>query len=314
MRSQLTLVDIGASGGIHPRWKFLSDSDLYVIGFEPDEREFKNLPQKKNQHWFNQGLSDKKQKEIIYITNWQTNTSLFKPNFTLINHLSLKENDFKIVQEIEIPCDSLDNILNKKDINADILKIDTQGSELKILKGAKKQLLNSIIAVECEVEFVELYKNQPLFSDLDKYMHSLGFQLLDLGNFCYIKGKKSRGIGGQKGQLISADALYIKPVNKIIDLINYSSNSENKLIKFKNICLAYGYPDYVIEVTERLDDCKISNLILDCLTKQMKDFKIRSGMPSFYGKGFLSRFFDKLRWCFEEYRDGHWLFPIGNKD
>lgn len=43
----LTLIDVGASGGIMPLWK-PHRRHLYVIGFEPDARAFDTLSSQQN--------------------------------------------------------------------------------------------------------------------------------------------------------------------------------------------------------------------------------------------------------------------------
>ncbi|GIR02833.1 MAG: hypothetical protein CM15mP12_3640 [Gammaproteobacteria bacterium] len=42
-----------------------------------------------------------------------------------------------------------------------IMKLDIQGAELEALKGSVNSL-KSICCIELEIEFAELYKNQPL--------------------------------------------------------------------------------------------------------------------------------------------------------
>ena len=69
----------------------------------------------------------------------------------------------------------MDSIL-PSDLSIDLLKIDTQGSELDVLKGAG-DLLNNTSYIECEVEFVPLYKDQPLFQDIEDYLKSYNFKL-----------------------------------------------------------------------------------------------------------------------------------------
>ena len=59
-----------------------------------------------------------------------------KENFELHN---IKQRDYEnyiITSKQEVECDTLSNLLNEFKIkNLDYLKIDTQGSELEILKG-----------------------------------------------------------------------------------------------------------------------------------------------------------------------------------
>lgn len=58
----------------------------------------------------------------------------------------------KMVSTIVVNTDNLDNFCNKKKVrNIDILKIDTEGTEIDVLLGAKKMLnKTSIVCVEIQ--------------------------------------------------------------------------------------------------------------------------------------------------------------------
>jgi Methyltransferase FkbM domain len=58
----------------------------------------------------------------------------------------------------------------------DVIKLDTQGSELDILKGAVKSLQGTSF-IDIEVEFNPIYKSQPLFSEVDMFLRAHGFVL-----------------------------------------------------------------------------------------------------------------------------------------
>ena len=68
-------------------------------------------------------------------------------------------------------------------IKPDFVKLDTQGTELYILEGMQHTLKRAIFGVEVEVEFIEMYKNQPLFNEVDIFMRKLGFHLFDLKKY-----------------------------------------------------------------------------------------------------------------------------------
>lgn len=57
----------------------------------------------------------------------------------------------------------------------DILKLDVQGSELKALYGARR-LLETVKAVYLEVSFVPIYKDCPLFHEIDGFMSECGYR------------------------------------------------------------------------------------------------------------------------------------------
>jgi hypothetical protein len=56
----------------------------------------------------------------------------------------------------------------------DFLKMDVQGAELDVLRGATR-LLGSALVVQTEVEFLPMYKDQPLFADVDAELRARGF-------------------------------------------------------------------------------------------------------------------------------------------
>ena len=64
------------------------------------------------------------------------------------------------------------------------MKLDTQGSELDILRGATEALRTCAI-IDIEVEFNPIYEDQPLFCDVDRLMRDNGFVLWRLSDICH---------------------------------------------------------------------------------------------------------------------------------
>lgn len=89
----------------------------------------------------------------------------------------LKENyawlDFQ--EKIEVKTKRLDTFCREKNLRQiDLIHLDVQGAELKVLKGANTSL-DLVKAIWTEVENVELYKSQPLKRDVENFMHLHGF-------------------------------------------------------------------------------------------------------------------------------------------
>ena len=107
--------------------------------------------------------------------------------------------------------------------------MDIQGSELKVLEYGVN-VLNSAVLVQVEVEFVEMYKDQPLFSDVDSFLRSQGFQF-----HCFDGGVAGRPFkplvkdndpNKAFNQALWADAFYVK------DWMNLKALSREQLISY----------------------------------------------------------------------------------
>ena len=283
--TKLSLADVGAAGGLDKRWHFLRPSNLTEILFEPDPTSFEELQKKSppNTLIFNAALADSKKEVILNICKWRQVSSIYEPNFELINKYP-DASRFEIEERIPLKADSLWNLLYSQNVTAlDFIKIDTQGSELEILKGAS-DLLKSVIGIEVEVEFIELYKGQPLFHEVNSYISNWGMSLIDLKRTFW--KRKSRYQNTKKGQLIYADALYLREPEVLLE----ENFDEERLIKALVIYLAYGYSDIAVSLIELALSRNIitpvsAGHLLGSITK---DFSL----PDFKGKKSLKSILD----------------------
>jgi FkbM family methyltransferase len=78
----------------------------------------------------------------------------------------------------EVNVVALDDWSDQKGVSPDrvhILKLDIQGAELLALYGARK-LLRTVKAIFLEVCFVPMYKDAPLFAEVDQFLREAGFR------------------------------------------------------------------------------------------------------------------------------------------
>lgn len=254
-----TLIDVGAAGGVNRRyWK--NFRNLTVVGFEPDEREFGKLQQSERHRWYQVALSSSDGVFDLHVTRHQTNTSLLEPNLELIGQLNTDVRNFDVLRKVPLRCQTLDRVCADHGLVPQVIKLDTQGTELDILKGGEACLRRSIFAVEAEVEFLPLYKNQALFTDVHEYLGSLGFQLMDFLNPVRIRGRECGDGRGTPSHLLSSDGLYFKSLSRMAkDLEHGDSASLTAAIA---ICVAYGYDDYAQEL------CQIARRVAPDLDRQ----------------------------------------------
>ena len=87
----------------------------------------------------------------------------------------------------------LDDILDDK---YDLIIIDTQGSELKILNGALK-LLEQCSHIVCEVSLIPYNENAPLKQEVVEYMNKHNFYLVEKIEEHYCSDKKCHDMYGK---------------------------------------------------------------------------------------------------------------------
>jgi len=286
-QTNLTIVDVGAAGGMHDRWSHLKTS-INSILFEPDPEEFKklNLDQNNTSLVINSALSDQNKEVRFHVCKWQEVSSIYKPNLKVLSKYQDVDR-FTVSKVITLQADSLNNLLEKYRITeVDFMKIDTQGSELEILQGASN-FLDGIIGLEVEVEFIKIYQDQPLFPEVDRFIKSHGFSLIDMKRTFW--KRKNADDGSNKGQLVYADSLYFKEPEQVMKSANLS---KEKIIKSINLYLVYGYVDLAISLLElaRLDNV-VSKDLNNTLLSLIKDNRQKKIMKDFKGKERIKNFF-----------------------
>lgn len=82
----------------------------------------------------------------------------------------------------------------------EVLKLDVQGFELKVLQGAEEYLKSTLRLLYTEVEFVKIYKENCLYFELEEFLRRCNFELFQLYNLT----------SGDDGQLVTGDAIFIR--------------------------------------------------------------------------------------------------------
>jgi FkbM family methyltransferase len=176
----LHCVDLGARAGMPEHWRPF-EQRLTVDAFEPDESALdKGYRQMDRVTWFPIGLAARSGEAPFYITGVASGSSLYPPNDAVMG-LYTPSRYYRVAEVRKLPFLTFSEFLKKYDRpKPELIKLDTQGSELDILRSLGEKDWDKVIAVETEVEFAELYAGQPLFRDLDAFMAQRGFDLMDL--------------------------------------------------------------------------------------------------------------------------------------
>lgn len=163
-----------------------------VAKYQQNTREYTNIKV------FENALSNVQGETIFYSNSSDATNSLLDSNKTD----SWIDNETKTNNTITVKTDTVDNFCKRMNLEfIDVLKLDVQGAELLTLQGASGMLKGKKInLIYTEVEFIEIYKGQPLFHDITAYLLQYGYKLFGLYTAHTL----------ETGQLAWGDAIYIK--------------------------------------------------------------------------------------------------------
>ncbi len=249
--SPLVLVDAGARGGMQKNWR-RARKHLEVIGFEPDTAEFAKLSGSHTRgfKYINTALYSAKARISLFLTRNRGVSSIYRPDTAFLGRFPEKER-YDITDTIQVDAEPLDAVLASNGIHdADFLKLDTQGSELDILRGASGLAGDKLFGIEVEAETVPIYEGQPLLADVDAFIRSKGYFLFDIRPF-YWKRSAGASYGYSKGQMVFADLLYLRDPESFATVISGIPGEDarrSKVMRAVSVCVLYGYIDYAMEV------------------------------------------------------------------
>jgi FkbM family methyltransferase len=254
--SNLTIADVGASGGVGALWKSVEEYSHFVT-FEPDARSKDSLPKDRVTN-FSVGLGAVKGEFPLYLAKFPPASSLYKHNQEVLGHFANHEGH-EIVGSSTINVDTLDNcIADKPDLKPDFLKVDVEGADLDVLRGASRVLASSVMGVCTEVTFQERYLGAPSFGAIDTFLKEQGFSLFILSREHWLRNNLTYGSTSHP-QVIWADAVYFLAREAFMHRLEIVPQNDrvDMAVKFIVLLLAYGCHDYAIEIIDAVSKAKL---------------------------------------------------------
>jgi FkbM family methyltransferase len=203
----LTLVDVGVRWGFEKRWTQLAPA-ARLVGFDADAQECAALAQRHRDlpdaTFAAVALSDREGEATLHIAAEPASSSLLEPDRDVIARRRGMET-MRAVRHTAIETTTLQRwAAAAGHTRVDVLKLDVQGAELAVLRGAG-DLLESVRTLDLEVEFNPIYRDQPLFADVDTFLRARGFALWGLEELT-----RYRLENGPGGQLVWGRARYVR--------------------------------------------------------------------------------------------------------
>ncbi len=213
---QITILDIGAMPTGEERYHSLvKQGCATVFSIEPSEEALAEaeVAAEDRARFIPHFLGDG-DPATFYHARFPGCSSLLEPNAEMINLFQTigaepETGNFAVTGSESVQTVRLDDLTTLPPI--DFISIDTQGSELDILKNGHGVLAN-VLVLESEVEFVPLYKDQPLFGHLQVALSERGFVMHKLIDIVGRAFRPFRGTDIFKpiSQMLWADAIFVR--------------------------------------------------------------------------------------------------------
>ena len=167
-----SILDIGAHSGQFYNWAkaVWSTSPIFMIEANPlHENALVNITNNTRDDYLIAALGDEERQVTFYTRSDKPQTegnSYYKE----ANYWDIPQ----LVQESQVKLQTLDGLFEDDSV-FDLIKVDTQGSELDILEGGKK-LVSKSKAIILEVAYVEYNLGAPTDKETIDYMNGIGFE------------------------------------------------------------------------------------------------------------------------------------------
>ena len=183
--SQISIIDVGAHKGEYILNILKNFKVKQGYCFEPNPSVFRilqnNIKNKKNIEFINFGVSNSSGKikfnvniesSSSSINNLNEKSNYYKKKFYLLNFF----NTSNVTKVIDIEVLTLDNFMKKKGIiQIDLLKIDTEGYEMQVLKGLQDKI-KKIKLIHFEHHFDDMIMKDYKLSNIHNYLVKNGFK------------------------------------------------------------------------------------------------------------------------------------------
>jgi FkbM family methyltransferase len=264
---RLTLVDVGARWGADHRWTQLA-AKADILGLEPDAEECRRLNDGCPPYvrYLPYALAEANGEKEFFVTREPACSSNYPPIERLWKQYAALD-AMTPERIVRVSCRRLDQVLSSEGLgDVSAIKLDTQGSELPILKGAINTLKTCSI-IDIEVQFNPLYDGVDLFGDVDIWLRQQGFVLWRLENLVHYAPELVEAartnfliaatpapesvVPVSNGQLFWAQAQYVRSQYPRTGL-QYMPLAE--AIRPAILCGVYGFWDLAIELIRKTGD------------------------------------------------------------
>lgn len=256
------LVDVGVSGGIDGYWEIFGES-LAVFGFDPLIKEVERLNAATlgpGRRYFAYLVGDKSYGEPRGAPDTQAFTRTSAVRAAEIRKCNYATTYFDQTHSGEYATEMIELdqfFLREHPMDVDFIKIDTDGSDYQVLRGAKELLSTGQVlglAVESQLHGL-VHEESNTFRNIDRFLTGRGFSLFDLEVYRYSRAALPKlfvyriPAQTESGQVMWGDALYLRDAGKQEYEREWSfALSPQKILKLACLFEIFGLNDCAVEL------------------------------------------------------------------
>lgn len=173
------LLDIGASGAIHPKWKPIAKYSV-CLAFDADSREMNHVVNEssnfKKLHVFNAIVTDRDDNTAeFYLTRSPYCSSLLQPDNESLANWSFSDL-FQEEKTVKLKTITLQKALMEAGLTyVDWFKTDSQGTDLRLFKALGEEITGHTLIAEFEPGIIDAYKGEDKLWEILMYMEKRSF-------------------------------------------------------------------------------------------------------------------------------------------
>lgn len=168
-------LDVGARGGLNEVIRRYGRFFKPCL-VEPDPAEAARL-RAEGHPVIDRLLGDAAGRLTLRLTRKPGLSSTLEPDGPFVGYYAGGTDRFTVERRLELESSTIDAEARRLGLRLNLLKIDTQGTELAVLRGLGSQRPAFVV---CEVSFLALYGGQDLLWELGEHMRRLGYLAWDL--------------------------------------------------------------------------------------------------------------------------------------
>lgn len=247
----LTVVDVGARGeAIEPFRSLLRSPSargaVRIVAFEPDDGA-RGPSAATDVRWIPAAAWSGAGKVELFLTRDPSASSVFEPDESVLGRYRAEhQRPRQLDRVVEVEAMTVDQVLEEGAIDADFLKLDTQGAEHEILDGSRGAL-GRLHGVLLETWTTPVHRGQRCLGEILTLMADHGYSLADItiGGRWQRRTKLGQRLDA-RGDPVVAHALFFNDRGPIAQ-----DWSPAKLLKAAALADVWGHADFALQLLER---------------------------------------------------------------